>query len=470
MKKRKAMKKKPEERKIRSGQSAEGRGGYAAPNPVMEGAALPERREESRRQVAFGKREPQQDGAESGGRTVREPLLRVWDLAVGYDSKTVVSGLNLSLPAGRILCFLGPNGGGKSTILRTLAGMQPPLKGGVEIAGAPVGSYHPRELARILSVVLTEPLQISMTTALEVVLMGRTPFTGFFGKPSRADREIALHALESVGALALANRDVSGLSDGEKQKIMIARALAQQPKIVILDEPTSHLDIKHRLEVMEILKTLAREHGVAVVLALHDIDIALKTADEIVLLRSGEAVFSGAAAEAVRSVSIEQIYGISNASYHNALGIFEVHNHFPKRVWVISRGESGVPVYRLLSRLGIGAYITGPKPGDLDFAVACAMKLEPVECSEVPREELDLIICTDPKLRGICGGEGMSGVSCEEHRESRRMEEASGEELRDCPLRDRISEGEDAAFRIDFDFARDSVEDLEQAVIRALHR
>lgn len=323
--------------------------------------------------------------------------VRVSDLCVGYGKKQVLGGLNFSLGEGKILCLLGQNGGGKSTVLRTLSGMLPPLGGEVFIKGKKLSDYSPKELSKLLAVVLTEPLGLQMTTAFEVALAGRLPFTDFFGTPNREDRKIALEALVSVGALHLAARDFSGLSDGEKQKVMIARALAQQPRIMILDEPTSHLDIKHRLEMVEILKRMAHERKLCVILAIHDVDLAMKVADEVMLIKDGKVADYGGA-EALWSLRMEDIYEIRNASYQPLLGVFELHSPLNPRVLVISKGESGVPVYRLLASLGMGAYIFGPQRGEVDFAVAAAMHLEFFPSDRNHPAKIDLIIYTDEEM------------------------------------------------------------------------
>ena len=193
-----------------------------------------------------------------------QPVLRIKDLRVGYGDKSVISDMNLSVMPGQLVCLLGPNGCGKTTALRTFVGLLPPLEGSVQIAGQYVSSATRRELAKKMAVVLTEPLHLDLMTTYEVVAMGRYPHTGLTGKLDACDEQSISLALEAVGAMDLAERFFSQLSDGERQKVMIARALAQEPELIVLDEPTSHLDVRHKVEVLNILRRLCRTKRLAV--------------------------------------------------------------------------------------------------------------------------------------------------------------------------------------------------------------
>lgn len=201
-------------------------------------------------------------------------------LTIGYKRRTVAENLWATIGGG-MTCLIGRNGVGKSTLLRTLAGMQPALKGGVTLCVG--GTCHDlassgrSELARLISVVLTERVDVSNMTVAEMVAMGRMPYTGFFGSLRPADHDIAAQALRTVGMESFASRDFSGLSDGERQKIMIAKALAQQTPVIILDEPTAFLDYPSKVETMRLLASLARKMGKIVVASTHDIDIAMRT-------------------------------------------------------------------------------------------------------------------------------------------------------------------------------------------------
>ncbi len=219
-------------------------------------------------------------------------ILDLHDLCVGYPgphrTRTVVSsGINLSLRCGELVCLLGPNGAGKSTLLRTIAGMQPPLQGKVLLGGRDIHSLPKLELARMLSVVLTERILVGMLTSYEVVALGRSPHTGWSGALRDEDHAIVEESIRSVEAGHLANRYVNELSDGERQKIMLARALAQEPGVMILDEITAFLDLPRRIEIMRILRDLAHKRDGGIVVSTHDLDLALATADPVWLLPKG---------------------------------------------------------------------------------------------------------------------------------------------------------------------------------------
>lgn len=314
-------------------------------------------------------------------------MYNVSSLHVGYGNKVVVKDLNLSLRPGRIYALIGSNGAGKSTILRTLAGLQNPLSGARELYGRSLECYAPRELAKILSVVLTERVQLGMQTAFEVALLGRLPFTGYFGAFSDADKKIAEDALERVGAIQLSTREFDSLSDGERQKVMIARALAQQPEFMILDEPTSHLDIKHRIEILNILKKLVQNQNVSVLMSLHDLDLAMKIADEVIVLKEGEVVYSGIVERASHYVDLSDVYDLVSCCYHEELGAIEIKNENPAHILLIGGGKSAAPVMRMLSKMGVGAVLYGASEGELDFEIARAMGLRTI----LPGQEVDAL-------------------------------------------------------------------------------
>ena len=202
------------------------------------------------------------------------------NLTVGYGSRAVLSDLNLSLPAGKVTALIGANGSGKSTLLRTLTGRQPALSGSVLFADRPIGSLKPAELARQLSIVLTDRSGGGGLRVSELVAIGRHPYSGAFGKLSSDDRLAIDSALHAVGLSHKASAFVSSLSDGERQKAMIARALAQNTQVLVLDEPTSFLDVSARFEIMSLLARCAAD-GKSVLLSTHDIASALSVTDSV---------------------------------------------------------------------------------------------------------------------------------------------------------------------------------------------
>ena len=202
-------------------------------------------------------------------------------LTVGYRGHRVVEDISLSLPCARLVCLLGPNGAGKSTLLRTLCGFQPPIAGTVTISGSDITAMSAAEVARLVSVVLTDrPLTPSLTAA-EMVGMGRAPYTGFWGRLSDDDRRLVSEAMQTVGIAPLATRRMGQLSDGERQKVMIAKALAQHTPVIVLDEPTAFLDYPSKVAVMKTLARLAHDEGKTILMSTHDLELAAQLVDEL---------------------------------------------------------------------------------------------------------------------------------------------------------------------------------------------
>lgn len=204
------------------------------------------------------------------------------NLSIGYPKRIVASGINISLEAGKLSCLIGENGVGKSTLLRTLAGFQKPLAGELLVDGMLLQDIPKRDLAKKIAVVLTDKPDVQNTTVKELVSMGRMPYTGFFGRLSKEDEAIVEESLKITGVEP--SRKVNSLSDGERQKVMIARALAQQTPYIFLDEPTAFLDYPSKVRTMEMLKQLAREYNKTILLSTHDLEIALAQADTIVMM------------------------------------------------------------------------------------------------------------------------------------------------------------------------------------------
>jgi len=211
-------------------------------------------------------------------------FLTLHDLSIGYGDRTVISGISAGLERGLLTCLIGDNGAGKSTLLRTLAAFQPPLHGSISIDGRPLADYAPADLARTVGIVLTERLDVEHLTVSELVAMGRAPYTGFWGQLSDDDLAITADAIDSVGIAPLARRQVSTLSDGERQKAIIAKAIAQQTPVILLDEPTAFLDYGSKAATLMLMRRLCRDEQRAVLLSTHDIELALQTADRLWLV------------------------------------------------------------------------------------------------------------------------------------------------------------------------------------------
>lgn len=221
---------------------------------------------------------------------MNEQALHIDRLAVGYRRhklRTVAAGLTASAATGTVTALIGRNGSGKSTLLRTLAGLQPALGGEIRLMGRAIGDYSATALARTVAVVLTERIEADGLTAEEIVGMGRLPYTPFDGRLSATDRDHVRRAMAATDTTALAHRAITRLSDGERQRVMIAKALAQETPIILLDEPTAFLDFPAKVETMRLLHRLSRTRGKAILLSTHDLSIALPMADHIWLVNTG---------------------------------------------------------------------------------------------------------------------------------------------------------------------------------------
>jgi iron complex transport system ATP-binding protein len=286
-------------------------------------------------------------------------LLRAEGLSVGYrpggrnaPPRAVLSGIDLELRAGELVCLLGPNGAGKSTLLRTLAGLQPPLAGRVTLDGADAASLSAEAWARKTAIVLTERMDAGNLTVEALASLGRHPHTGWSGRMREADRAAVRRGLEEAGAWELRDRLFDELSDGEKQRVMLARALAQEPALLLLDEPTAFLDLPRRVEAMRTLRALARERGRAVLLSTHDLDLALRAADRLWLIPAGGPVRTGVPEDLVLSGAFGKAFDQGDVVFDAATGQFRIHAH-PTRAARLS-GDA-LPVLwtaRALERLG----------------------------------------------------------------------------------------------------------------------
>ena len=301
------------------------------------------------------------------------------DLAVGYDKKTVVEGIRLEVIKGHVVCLLGPNGSGKSTILKTLSALLSPVKGAIYLHGEKLPEIKRRALAKMLAVVLTERFNAGYLSAFDVAAMGRYPHTGFLGGLKEKDREEVWSCLRMVHAEDIAMRIYNELSDGEKQKILLARALAQEPELIILDEPTTHLDVRHKLEVMAILKKLSREKGITVILSLHEIDLALKSCDIAVLVKDGKIVGAGAPEEVGNNSAVCGLYDMGGAGYNAFIGAVELLNTGRPEVFVAGGGGSAAGLYRLLTKNGVGFDTGILHENDIDCHIVETMGIRPVK-------------------------------------------------------------------------------------------
>ncbi len=293
------------------------------------------------------------------------------NLNAGYKSRAVLSGINLEFTRGNFISLLGPNGAGKTTLLRTLSRHLDPVAGSINLAGRPLAAIRAGELARIMAVVLTDKVTPPLFTAFEFAALGRYPHTGFLGRFSPHDLEVVEQALVAVSAEDLAQRQFTDLSDGERQKVLVARALAQEPEVLLLDEPTAHLDLKHRLEVMSILRNLCTARGLTVIASLHDVDIAAKVSDTVALIKDGGVMCWGAPEEVLDSNTVARLYDFESACFDHRLGSVELRGvQRYGRVFVIGGMGRGATVFRILAKCGYGISTGVVFENDLDCYVA----------------------------------------------------------------------------------------------------
>ncbi|MEH2088650.1 ABC transporter ATP-binding protein [Nostoc sp.] len=288
---------------------------------------------------------------------MNDAILTTHNLTIGYKTsrktfRCVASDISVSLQAGELVCLLGPNGAGKSTLLRSLAGMQPPIDGEVRLLGENIYKLAPQELAKRLSLVLTEKVDVGMLSAYTLVSMGRYPYTDWWGNLTPEDETIVTWAIKSVGAVHLAQRQVSELSDGERQKIMIARALAQSPIVMLLDEPTAFLDLPRRVEIMQLLRQLARETNQAILLSTHDLDLALRLADKVWLLSTNGILNVGAPEDLVLSGAFADTFESEGVEFDVASGEFHLHTSHKGEINLIGEGIATIWTIRALKRAG----------------------------------------------------------------------------------------------------------------------
>jgi len=261
--------------------------------------------------------------------TSSDLLLSCSDLTIGYSSKKggekrVSENLNINLKKGKLISLIGPNGSGKSTLIRTLTGLQPSITGEVHINNKNIRALSPEERAKTLSVVLTTPVQAGNLTAYDIVALGRYPYTNWAGTLTESDEKVVMEALKSAGAENLTFRFIHELSDGERQKVMIARAIAQDPDMMVLDEPTAFLDLPHKIEIMRVLKEVAHNYGRTILLSTHDLNLAIKCSDRLWIISSNGDFNSGTPEDLILSGDLESAFNLGGVLFDRTKGDFTI--------------------------------------------------------------------------------------------------------------------------------------------------
>ncbi len=261
-----------------------------------------------------------------GAHANASPLLAIDNITIRYEARTVLRQVSLSVNAGEVLALIGPNGVGKSTLLRACSGTLKPIGGRVLIDGQDVQRLRVEDRAKLIAVVPQAVRLPETFTVRETVLMGRTPYLGWLGRESEKDRSAVQAALERTATLELADRPIGELSGGEQQRVLIARALAQSAHVLLLDEPTAHLDLKHQAGVLSLVCDLAHVENYAVLIALHDLNLAAQYADRVALLSNGSVAAVGRPGEVLTEENLSPAYGLRVAVYeHPAHGAPLVH-------------------------------------------------------------------------------------------------------------------------------------------------
>lgn len=301
-------------------------------------------------------------------------ILRTDRLTVGYDNVALIRDIEIQIRKGQILTLIGPNGSGKSTILKSIMHYLKPLCGAVYIEDISIRKMQGNALAKKMAVVLTDKIQPELLTCYDIVATGRYPYTGRFGILSDIDKEKVESAMQMVSIWDLGHRDFTKISDGQKQRVLLARAICQEPEVIVLDEPTSYLDIQHKLQLLHTLRKLVKEYGIAVMMSMHEIDLAQKISDYVICVKGESIEHYGTPAEIFKPELIRDLYDLSNGSYNTLFGSIEMEKAKGEAsIFVIAGGGSGIQAFRLLQRNDLCFFTGVLHENDIDYQVASAL-------------------------------------------------------------------------------------------------
>ena len=287
----------------------------------------------------------------------KQKTIELQNLSIGYitkkERKVVAEGITANIQSGELTCLLGANGIGKSTLLRTLSAFQPKLAGEVFVQGKEIASYTEKQLSKLLSVVLTEKCDVKNMSARELIGLGRSPYTGFWGTLNEDDKQMVDKAISLVKIENLANRMVDTLSDGERQKVMIAKALAQDTPIIFLDEPTAFLDFPSKVEIMQLLHRLSRKTNKTIFLSTHDLELAVQIADKIWLIDKQSSVTIGTPEDLSLSGKLSSFFARKGIIFDEESGLFRVENSYNRKIRLSGHGQLYTMVRKALLRNGV---------------------------------------------------------------------------------------------------------------------
>lgn len=308
--------------------------------------------------------------------------IEIQELAIGYPGskgvKVVAENINAAINEGELTCLLGANGIGKSTLLRTLSAFQPKLSGQIRIQGKDLEAYTDSDLSHIIGVVLTDRIDIRNMTAEELIGLGRSPYTGFWGGLSAEDRRIVQQSIAQIHIEDLAHRMVHTLSDGERQKVMIAKALAQETPIIFLDEPTAFLDFPSKVEIMQLLHRLSRDTRKTIFLSTHDLELALQIADKLWVMDKTHGLTVGTPEDLSLNGDLSTFFARKGITFDMETGLFRVENDYTRHIHLSGHGRRYTMVRKALARNGILAgrdveseitIETGGKDGNTNYII-----------------------------------------------------------------------------------------------------
>ena len=314
---------------------------------------------------------------QSGEDSVMEYYFRAEKISVGYHNHILIENMEIGLQKGEILTLIGPNGAGKSTVLKSIVRQLELIGGTIYLDRQNMADMSGRELSQNMAVVLTEKLRTEKMTCEDVVATGRYPYTGQFGILAQSDNKAVAEAMELVRVTAIKDKDFTYISDGQRQRVMLARAICQEPEIIILDEPTSYLDIRYKLEFLSILQEMQRKKKLTVIMSLHELELAAKVSDKILCINGTYAERFGRPEEVFEQGYITKLFSVSSGSFDEENENMELESvKGEPKVFVIAGGGTGRNIYRSLQRQGI-AFAAGILfKNDLDYPTANALASE----------------------------------------------------------------------------------------------